>query len=120
MRATPACTKCAGEAAVVELVAQGAPRALSGPTIIVSFSGEHTSLLRSEEVDAVRKALERGDWRALFAIDLEYAPFFCAECGANYCPREWREELVWDDQDPGFLDATYGTCPNGHRRMLFD
>jgi len=33
---------------------------------------------------------------------------------AAYCRSHWNTETTFDD---GFYDATYGTCPRGHRRM---
>lgn len=120
LRAAPRCSVCAAEAASIELLDRGDPRALSGPTLVVTFAGAHSTLLEDEAVAAITRALGSCAWRELFDIDVEYAPFYCPNCETSYCEREWTEELVWDEDDPGFLDATYGTCPRGHRRMLFD
>ncbi|HET7464061.1 MAG TPA: hypothetical protein VFJ82_22585 [Longimicrobium sp.] len=63
------------------------------------------------------QALRGGDPRALWALDREWAPFYCPECNACYCRDHWRQ---WMEFDEGFYDCTYGTCPQGHTRMLDD
>lgn len=67
--------------------------------------------------DAVAAALETGDPAALFAINYEYAPFWCPRCTLSYCGDHYRSWMTFDE---GFYDATYGVCPEGHERMLDD
>ena len=62
-------------------------------------------------------ALRRGDPRALWELNPEWAPFYCPECGTCYCRDHWRQ---WMEFDEGFFDCSYGTCPRGHTRMLED
>ena len=57
---------------------------------------------------------------ALYALDLEYVPFYCPTCGAVYCRECWRTFLVFADDLPGWLEETRGTCPENHERMLSD
>jgi hypothetical protein len=45
---------------------------------------------------------------------------YCPECDKAYCGDHIKQEVVMDDEDPGFYDCTYGTCPKGHRRMIDD
>jgi hypothetical protein len=45
---------------------------------------------------------------------------YCPECDKVYCRNHMRTEVVMDEDDPGFYDCTYGTCPAGHRRMIDD
>jgi len=45
---------------------------------------------------------------------------YCPECDKIYCREHMKMEVVMDEDDPGFYDCTYGTCPNGHRRMIDD
>jgi hypothetical protein len=45
---------------------------------------------------------------------------YCPECDKAYCSDHMRTEVVMDEDDPGFYDCTYGTCPAGHRRMIDD
>lgn len=66
---------------------------------------------------AAAEALRGGDPRALWALDPEWAPFYCPECNACYCRTHWRQVMQFDE---GFYDCTYGTCPRGHTRMLDD
>jgi predicted RNA-binding Zn-ribbon protein involved in translation (DUF1610 family) len=68
-------------------------------------------------VERVAAALRAGDAAALFAIDPEYAPFWCPRCGASYCGYDYRSWVTFDE---GFYDATYGVCPEGHERELDD
>jgi hypothetical protein len=66
---------------------------------------------------AAAEALRGGDPRALWALNAEWAPFYCPECNACYCRAEWNEAMEFDE---GFYDCTYGTCPRGHTRLLDD
>ena len=69
---------------------------------------------------ALREAIESGDARAIHRLDLEWAPFYCPECGASYCEQCWRTVLEFDPEFPGWLEEIRGTCPEGHERMLSD
>ena len=42
---------------------------------------------------------------------------YCPNCDRAYCKDHWDLEEEWDE---GFYDCTYGTCPEGHRRLLDD
>lgn len=68
-------------------------------------------------MEEVTIALRTGDAAALFAIDREYAPFWCPSCGCSYCREHYRSWAVYDD---GFFDCFQGVCPKGHERMLGD
>lgn len=50
-------------------------------------------------------------------MDYEGMDAYCPECDKIYCYVHFNPEEVWDE---GFYDCTYGTCPNGHRRMIDD
>ena len=69
------------------------------------------------QTDGVAAALEDNDAAALFAIDREFAPFWCPICRLSYCREHFRSWVTFDD---GFYDATYGACPEGHQRKLDD
>jgi hypothetical protein len=60
---------------------------------------------------------EAPDPAALRRIDWELAPFYCPECGQNYCRADWRTCVSFDQ---GFYDCTMGTCPRGHEHMVDD
>jgi hypothetical protein len=42
---------------------------------------------------------------------------YCPECDRVYCRVHYQAREVFDE---GFYDCTYGTCPQGHRRMIDD
>jgi hypothetical protein len=69
------------------------------------------------DVSAVEAAIGAGDPEALYAIDREYAPFWCMRCLKSYCRTCW---TVWVDYDEGFYDCTRGRCPKDHVRVLDD
>lgn len=86
----------------------------------VSITGGPVSVTLSinrADVERVSDAIVAGDVRALFAIDREFAPFWCPECEASYCGEHYRH---WDVYDDGFFDCVRGVCPRGHERMLMD
>ena len=68
----------------------------------------------------IRAALAAQDAGALYASDPEFAPFWCPRCDAAYCGDHWQTWLVFDDEDPSWLDEQRGICPEGHERMIFD
>jgi hypothetical protein len=68
--------------------------------------------------------LEKGDLAAIHAyfkeIDVrmeEGIDAYCPECDAIYC---WTHFNPYQEFDDGFYDCTWGTCPQGHRRILDD
>ena len=42
---------------------------------------------------------------------------YCPECNEIYCGAHYDTEEEWDE---GFYDCTYGTCPEGHKRIIHD
>jgi hypothetical protein len=88
--------------------------------LVEGFLGKTSTRLGTAEAERVAPALERGDAAALYAVDLEYAPFYCPTCDRVYCVDCWRTSLVFADDFPGWLEETDGTCPEGHERMLSD
>jgi hypothetical protein len=68
-------------------------------------------------MEQVAQALDTGDGAVLFAIDQEYAPFWCPRCAAAYCREHYRSFTVYDE---GFFDCIRGVCPKGHERTLVD
>ncbi|HYR08305.1 MAG TPA: hypothetical protein VEQ60_11070 [Longimicrobium sp.] len=84
------------------------------------FLGRTSTRLGAAEAERVARALERADAAALYAVNLEYAPFYCPTCDRVYCAECWRTFLVFADDLPGWLEETRGTCPEHHERMLSD
>lgn len=42
---------------------------------------------------------------------------YCPTCDKVYCREHYDVEEEWDE---GFYDCSYGTCPEGHRRLIDD
>jgi hypothetical protein len=74
-----------------------------------------TGTLTQPETAPVRSAL--ADAAALYALDFELAPFYCADCRHTYCGDHWQREDVFDGD---FHEGIRGTCPEGHTRLLED
>ncbi|HET7229602.1 MAG TPA: hypothetical protein VFJ16_06340 [Longimicrobium sp.] len=108
------CAVCGAVAGRVEAVPS--PTTPGNRLVHSVFFGMWQALPDATQSAAV-KALRGGDPRALWALDSEWAPFYCPECKACYCRDHWRQ---WMEFDEGFYDCTYGTCPRGHTRMLDD
>lgn len=117
------CAVCGDLAATVELIAP--TLGSSGPGEIghdrwkLAVTGPVPAthwVLRS--LAELQGALERRSIVELRALNDEYANFWCPHCEATYCPRHWQP--IEPEMDEGFYDATYGTCPRGHRVMLDD
>ena len=84
------------------------------------FLGRTSTRLGAAQAERVAQALERADAAALYAVSLEFAPFYCPTCDRVYCAECWQTSLVFADDLPGWLEETRGTCPEHHERMLSD
>jgi hypothetical protein len=136
--ATFACDRCGGKACTLTVLppfardpqapTQGQPGYLPGEGTVfaeavrLSIDGPvkttHTFLAGIQvDLAAVEAALRSLDPVALYAIDREYAPFWCRSCGKSYCSACW---VVWVDYDESFYDCTRGRCPEGHERIMDD
>jgi len=76
-----------------------------------------TMMVTGAQAKSVSEALLAGSASALYAINYEFAPFWCPSCQCSYCHEHYVSFPTFDD---GFYDATYGTCPHGNRRKLDD
>lgn len=63
----------------------------------------------------VAAALRSSDLAALYALDKDYAPFYCTRCPGVFCALHYRLEEVWDEVG---LDYWHGTCPYGHGKFI--
>lgn len=88
--------------------------------VIADFWGRQQIGVAEEDLPRLRRALEQGNAQALYALDPLWAPFYCPNCDRSYCNNHWRVELRFDDDFPGWYDCAYGTCPEGHRRLIDD
>ena len=80
-----------------------------------SWHAEETGIL-----DAVQALIEQGnvDPAAIRGISWtlwNITPFYCPECGLNYCSSDWD---TYVDFNVGFYDCILGICPNGHRHIV--
>jgi hypothetical protein len=81
------------------------------------FLGPQGIPVADEDITAIRDALAQLDVVFLYKRYKELTPFWCGLCGATYCNSHWILETFFDD---GFFDNIMGTCPQGHRRELWD
>jgi hypothetical protein len=68
----------------------------------------------------VQELIEQGNVdpiaiRAISASLWEVTPFYCPECGLNYCSGHWDTHA---DFNIGFWDCIIGVCPDGHRHLV--
>lgn len=126
------CARC-GEVAGVVRVARAGTTVNMGPTlgddvlardglVLDYFLGTAWFAVNGEVLDAVQVLIDHGcvDPAAIRGVSRglwEITPFYCPECGLNYCNWDWDTSVLFDD---GFYDRTEGTCPNGHRHTLDD
>ena len=132
--ATFPCSLCQGTAASVWLAPRGTPEPDRGsgtpPEANPAYArigveaGPLSVTIGGQVVDhalpAILAALETRDPAALYAADLEFAPFWCPDCAASYCGRHWQVWPEFDPEDPGWFEEQRGICPRGHERMLLD
>jgi hypothetical protein len=104
------CQLCGNWAATVQLT--------DGELVVSSFVSRLTVKVPAEAQGMLCEVIAAGDTRALYAIDLEFAPFYCPRCDACYCGEHWTRWDVFDDD--GWHDSIRGLCPQGHERMLED
>lgn len=105
-----ACSECGESAGRLVLVHDHLLRA--GLIGLASFD-----LSSSSELETVRAAIQTRDLAMVRGANAEFAPFWCGQCERVWCRAHWKTEVMFDD---GFYDATYGTCPAGHRQLLDD
>jgi hypothetical protein len=110
------CAVCAAEAGTLEL--RGAPA--QAEVVRESFTSTLTQPVSTEALEPLRAALAAADAGALFALDPELAPFYCAACGASYCGAHWDRWDVFDADWPDWHESIRGRCPQGHERLLED
>ena len=110
-RDTWACVICWKDAGTIELHENGDVQR-------DSFTSRLTQKLTAPEpFGRLWDAIAGGDTAAVFAVDPEFAPWWCPECKRIYCGDHWHR---WDVFDDGFHDSIRGRCPQGHERMLED
>lgn len=92
-------------------------------TLIVSgVVSQVTTWVSANNIAPVTNFLTQGDGAALLKWEHDSASFYCPACDSLYCKDHWQIETKFEDEPdlPGWYDCTYGTCPQGHRRMIDD
>lgn len=84
------------------------------------FTGVSTETISVEAARRLAQVIAAKDAKALFYLDVLWAPFYCPTCDRVYCRDHWLMIPQFDDDFPGWYDCTYGTCPHGHRRLVDD
>jgi len=109
-----ACKLCRKEAGVVELIGK--------PTAALihrdSFVSTSDYVVKVQQYEQAREALDKRDIGHLYRINREIASFFCPKCNACYCGDRWD---WWPEfEEDGWYDCTNGRRPAGHTRTLED
>lgn len=113
---TFACAVCGQPAATVELQVTNN----SATLMQTGFMGHITESLSQEAIPAIHQAISQASGRLLYDLNLLWAPFYCPDCEQVYCRQHWLIIPQFDDDFPGWYDCAYGTCPQGHRRLVDD
>ena len=87
--------------------------------VVDYFFGTASRFADAATLDAVQEIVscDTPDPVALRRIDWELAPFYCPDCGPNYCRADWDTVPVFDE---GFYDCIIGICLGGHRHTVDD
>jgi len=135
LRASFRCGMCGQEASLVTLVLAGqadprvSPQTPGIPTGVSMLKSDIPRLsidggpvtftigVGNESLQLVRDALLAKDAAGLHAINEEFTPFWCPECGCCYCELHYTSHVI---RDLGFFDSIWGKCPKGHSRKLID
>ena len=124
------CARCGREAAHLSLFGRGVPETITGhppigvgafPTLVIE-AGRLSQRIGTAALgsDELVRALAAADAPGLYAVNPEFAPFWCPTCEASFCADEWHVWDVWDPEFPEFWEELRGFCPNGHERWIFD
>ena len=82
----------------------------------VRFNRRLWLAVEPRQLRPLRAALREADPAALYAVDVELAPFWCPRCEASYDGASWPRWSVFHDDV--WHDSCRGRCPHGHERML--
>jgi hypothetical protein len=115
------CGKCGEVAGVVRVArAGGEPSPGRDGLVLEYFLATTLWTYKGEVLDAVQALIEQGNVDPVTMREVCWTlwtvtPFYCPECGLNYCSLEWDVHL---SVSPGSRDCIIGTCPAGHRHLL--
>lgn len=126
------CAQCGEVAGVVRVARADTPVDMGPPLgseayaqnglVLDFFLGTAWQAETGEILDSVQALIDQGNVDPLAIREIswrlwEITPFYCPDCGLNYCSKDWDTFVLLDE---GFYDCTIGTCPKGHRHMLDD
>ncbi len=77
------------------------------------FSTDLTLQVAPDRFLEIKAALDSKDPALLYAIDPEYAPFWCPDCHEIFTLKEWN--LQYHGESGSWAS---GTCPHGHERKI--
>ena len=82
----------------------------------------HQSTISLEHAEIIFDLLEKEKIEEFHNFMKNYRRYegmdaYCPNCDKIYC---WDHYNAVEEFDDGFYDCTYGTCPNGHRRIIDD
>jgi len=125
------CARCGEVAGVVRVTRAGAPGDAGAPPgreapreggglAMDCFLGGHHRTADRGVLDAARALIDRGsvDPAAIRELDWGFwalTPFYCPDCGLNYCAADWDISRA---EDGGFREPAMGRCPAGHEHMV--
>ena len=112
-RAAFSCAQCGEVAATIRLNEQG-------QLVQEGFWGTSTEAVSPNVQPVIEAALATANADALYQLDRFWAPFYCPTCRRVYCYNHWLIIPEFDEDFPGWYDCSYGTCPQGHRRLIDD
>lgn len=79
----------------------------------VLFSTDLILQVQPDRFLDIKAALDSNDPALLYAIDPEYAPFWCPECQEVFTLKQWNIQYHGEN-----YSWASGTCPNGHTRKI--
>jgi predicted RNA-binding Zn-ribbon protein involved in translation (DUF1610 family) len=118
------CAACGEMAAVVKAVSAGIAADMGPPlglqahksdgVVVDYFGGTTWQQAAPDTMVTVRQILSSNapDPAELRHVDVNLAPFYCPDCGKNYCHADWRTYVL---EDKSYSASTRGTCPGGHQ-----
>jgi hypothetical protein len=107
------CTQCGALAATLTINDQN-------QLVQEGFWGMSTKTIHPTRRPKLEAALLATNASALYRMDRFWTPFYCPTCDRVYCYNHWLIIPQFDDDFPGWYDCAYGTCPQGHRRLVDD
>jgi len=122
--ATFLCAECGEKAATVKLVPRGLEheelKVRNRKYAVVMIDGPHCvrqSAVPEDLFEPLVRALKAQDAASIAELRgvKSWAPFYCPECGACYCPEHTDVRHYFDQ---GFHDGAQGICPRRHERWL--